>query len=432
MSELRELADRFDVILKNKNLEKYTYTLSKSEKQEMNVEDGGFKLMRTVFNNNASLRVWLGTKAGGVGGNDLSEEALEKLADDGIAAAQSADEDPCHDFGSDQGKDVFKQGALEPDMDLFLERVKEFLAAAAKEFPKVKIMMAMASYDRWNWISRNTNGTEFEGFGGQYSFDVEISAGEGDKTTGIDGAGFTTKDLSKPFMEMGDVRQHLIDIQNSIDTESVEGKFEGTVILTPGCASQFISMIVSNYMGEGVIINGTSQWLDKVGEKVADEKLTISLNPFDERIVMGERGTQDGFRSEAVTLIDKGVLKTHRLGLYGSKKTGRPLVKNSGWDLVVAPGDQSLEELIASVDKGLIMGSFSGGHPGANGEFSGVAKNSFLIENGKVKHAVSETMVNGNLGEAVKRIRGISKELLTDGSTVVPYIAMDGIVISGK
>ena len=70
MSELRELADRFDVILKNKNLEKYTYTLSKSEKQEMNVEDGGFKLMRTVFNNNASLRVWLGTKAGGVGGND--------------------------------------------------------------------------------------------------------------------------------------------------------------------------------------------------------------------------------------------------------------------------------------------------------------------------------------------------------------------------
>ena len=61
-----------------------------------------------------------------------------------------------------------------------------------------------------------------------------------------------------------------------------------------------------------------------------------------------------------------------------------------------------------------------------------MAKNSFLIENGKVKCAVTETMVNGNLGEAFRHIRGISKELLCDGESVVPYIAVDGIVISGK
>ena len=41
-------------------------------------------------------------------------------------------------------------------------------------------------------------------------------------------------------------------------------------------------------------------------------------------------------------------------------------------------------------------------------------------------------MVNGNLGEAFRHIRGISKELLIDGSTVTPYIAVDGIVIAGK
>ncbi|MBR4731887.1 MAG: TldD/PmbA family protein [Lachnospiraceae bacterium] len=432
MSELRQIADRFDAILQDRKLEKYSYTFSESEKQEMNVEDGGFKLMRTVFNNNGSLSVYLGTKVGAVNGNDLSEEGLEKLVSDGIAAAESAAEDPCHDFGPDQGKDVFRQGIWEPDMDLYLERVKEFLDAAAKEFPKVKIMAAIASYDRWNWISRNTNGTEFEGFGGQYSFFIEICAGEGEKTTGIDGTGFVTKDLSTPFMEMADVRQHMIDVQNSINTESVDGKFEGTIILTPGCAANFISMIISNYVGSGVIINGTSQWLDKVGEKVADEKLTISLDPYDDRIVMGERATSDGFRSEAVTIIDKGVLKTHLLGLYAANKTGRPLVKNSGFDLVVEPGEKSLAELIASVDKGLVMGGFSGGQPGANGEFSGVAKNSFLIENGKIKCAVSETMVNGNLGDAIKNIRGISKEILLDGTSAVPYIALDGIIISGK
>ena len=108
------------------------------------------------------------------------------------------------------------------------------------------------------------------------------------------------------------------------------------------------------------------------------------------------------------------------------------MMKNTGSDLVVEPGDKSFEELVKSIDKGLLLGGFSGGQPGANGEFSGVAKNSFLIENGKIKCAVTETMVNGNLGEALNHIHGISKELICDGGSVVPYIALDGIVISGK
>ena len=120
------------------------------------------------------------------------------------------------------------------------------------------------------------------------------------------------------------------------------------------------------------------------------------------------------------------------LSLYGANKTGRPLIKNSGFDLVIEPGDKSIDEIIASIDKGLVLGSFSGGQPGTNGEFSGVAKNSFLIENGKITKAVTETMVNGNLGEAFLNVRGISKELLCSGGSVIPYIAVDGIVISGK
>ena len=191
-------------------------------------------------------------------------------------------------------------------------------------------------------------------------------------------------------------------------------------------------MLIGNYISDGVIIDGTSLWLDKVGEQVASDKLTISKKPFDERIVGGERGTQDGFRAEDVILIEKGVLKTHSLSLYAANKTGRPVVKNTGWSLVVEPGDKSLDDIVKSVDKGLIMGGFSGGQPGANGEFSGVAKNSFYVENGEVKYAVSETMVNGNLGEIVKNIRDISKEIVCNGNSVIPYIAVDGVIISGK
>ena len=428
----RAAADFLDGILREQKIEKYSYFLNQSEKQELNLENGGFKLMRTVFNNTASVKVFMGTRMGSAGGNDMTEAGLRKLVDEARAAAESASEDPCHDIAPDQGKELFRRGVYEPDLDLSIERIREFLDTAAKEYPEVRIMAGAGVFDRWNWISRNTNGTEFEGVGGQYQFYVEICAGDGERTTGLDYTGVTMKTLDRPLIEMGVFRRHLEDICRSIHPETLEGKFEGTVILTPSCAMDFIYMTLGNYISDSVIINGTSLWLDKVGEQVADEKLTVTLDPEDERIVSGECGTANGFRSEKVTLIEKGVLKTHWLSLYGANKTGRPVVKNTGSDLVVEPGNSTLEELIASVDRGLILGGFSGGEPGTNGEFSGVAKNSFLIENGKIKGAVTETMVNGNLGEAFRNIRGISREQLCDGGSVVPYIAVDGIVISGK
>ena len=432
MSEIRELADLFDKKIADKKLKKYTYTLVKSEKQELNVENGEFKLMRTVFNNYASIKVFEGSRMGSASGNDLSEAALEKLIEDGIEGAKSAPEDPCHDFAPNQGKKVFKQGVYEPDMDKFMERIKEFLVDVKREYPSVNVMASIASFDKSNWISRNTNGTEFESFSGSYNFVIEVCAKDEEKSTGIDYSAFEATNLDKPFIECADIKRCLDSVSKSIHPESLNGKFEGTVIMAPLCSLNFVEMLLGNYICNSVVIEGTSLWLDKVGEKVASDKLTVSLDPFDERIATGERATQDGFLSEKVTLFDKGVLKTHWISLYAANKTGRPVVKNTGENYVIAAGNKSLDEIIASVDKGILMGLFSGGEPGTNGEFSGVAKNSFLIENGKITKAITETMVNGNLGKMFANIREVSKEQVCFGGYVVPYIAFDGIVISGK
>ena len=107
-------------------------------------------------------------------------------------------------------------------------------------------------------------------------------------------------------------------------------------------------------------------------------------------------------------------------------------MKSSCSDLIMKPGTESLEDILAGIEKGLLIGGFSGGQPGTNGEFSGVAKNSFLIEHGRVTRAVTETMINGNLGDMLQHVRGISKETDDSGVFSLPYLAVDGIVISGK
>lgn len=108
------------------------------------------------------------------------------------------------------------------------------------------------------------------------------------------------------------------------------------------------------------------------------------------------------------------------------------MAKNEVHQLSVKGGDQSFEDLVKSIDKGLLLCRFSGGYPGGNGEFSGVAKNSYYIENGKIKFPVQEVMVSGNLVEGFKNISGISKERNDDGNRLLPWMKMSGLTISGK
>ena len=98
---LRETADLMDRILQEKQLAKYKYSISQSEKQELNLENGGFKLLRTVFSGSAFMQVFRGAKMGSANGTDITEAGLRKLAEEAKAAAESASEDPCHDIAPD-------------------------------------------------------------------------------------------------------------------------------------------------------------------------------------------------------------------------------------------------------------------------------------------------------------------------------------------
>jgi PmbA protein len=87
--------------------------------------------------------------------------------------------------------------------------------------------------------------------------------------------------------------------------------------------------------------------------------------------------------------------------------------------------------MVADVKKGILLGRFSGGSPSDNGDFSGVAKNSYLIENGKIARPVGETMIAGNLCSLFKDIRAVSREEINYGSGIMPWILSGNITISG-
>ena len=119
-----------------------------------------------------------------------------------------------------------------------------------------------------------------------------------------------------------------------------------------------------------------------------------------------------------------------RSSLLGSNKTQQSRAVNNGGAHIVEPGDKALNDMILEIDKGILLSRFSGGSPSDNGDFSGVAKNSYYIENGEIKYPISETMISGNICEMLNNIKDISKETINDGSSIYPWVQFSGLTIS--
>lgn len=405
---------------------------AESEKREFNADGGEFSLMRTLFDRALTLTVIVGGKRGSVGVNRLDDDAVAKLVPDAMEIARAGEADEAFDIAPDMGEHEFVDGVPDGDTEKLFDRTEELLRTIGERHPKIIVEQMIVSHDRSRRVYRNTAGSCFRTLRGAYSVDLMYSAHEGEESTSFFSTGAAVTDLDTPFIELASIEKDLADVEAGLGPITLEGKFEGTILLPPGCLGSFISDIAGNFVSDMALLDGTSIWKDSLGETVADSRITIKVDPLADEVVCGERYTSEGFLSEPYWFIKDGVLESFMLSLYAANKTGRERAKNASFSLMMEPGDTALDDIIAGIERGLLVGRFSGGEPGASGDFSGVAKNSFLIEGGKITKPVSEVMISGNLAAMLKNVRGISRETVSDGGGVLPYAAFDGITISGR
>ena len=432
IESLKKTAQAAVAALQTAGADKAQANVAYTVTHEFNVDGGEFSLFRTLFDKQLAMTAIQGGKKGTVAQNRYDEKTIEESAKACLEAAASAQPDENWDLAPVSENEDFVQGEPTPDTDKLFDRCRELMADIQARFPKIMMEQMIVSHKEIMKAKANSYGVLYSTHEGLYSVDLMFSAHEGDKASSFFGSGVVTDSLDRPFMELGSIEKDLKDVENQIETTGVSGKFEGTMVVMPGCLASLFYSLLSDFAGEGGLLSGTSPWKDKLGEKVADERITLSLAPLDERIVCGERTTGEGFRAENFDVIQNGRLTAFALGLYAANKLKLPRGKNDSFNMVVAPGDTSIDQIIASIDKGILVGRFSGGQPSSNGDFSGVAKNSFLIENGKIGPALSETMISGNMADMLNRLRAVSSEQVADGMMVLPYMAFDGITISGK
>lgn len=418
--------------LRQKNVDKFQCSLQKTKQYEMNLEGLDFTLIRTTAENTLSITVIQDQRKGSITVNRLDQDGIVEAVDSALELASTSQQDPDYDISPPQEAQKFTSGPQEPDPERMYELLKEYTQQVPQLFPSIKLMESALLHRQVHAYFVNSNGVQFETEQGNYSFSSIFSSKEGEKTTSFNYTGFAAKDLEKSLLEQATLKTLLTQSVEHLEAQPFSGKFVGDVIITPDCLESLLWGYVMTFLSDGPMIAGISPFQDKLGQKVASNKLTLSSEPVSPAMADGYFVTSDGFAAENVTLIEEGVLKSFLLSLYGSKKTGKERAKNLGGCFVIQPGDKSLAEMISQVKQGLLVGRYSGGSPSPNGDFSGVAKNSYYIEDGKIKYPVTETMIAGNMAEMFSNIKEISAERIDYGAGLIPYMLSTGVTVSGK
>lgn len=431
MTDINEIAAYAVENLKKKGADDAQVVVSRSNTREMNIDGGEISLIRSMIENAISLKAIKDGKKGTISINKFSKEEIDKAVQLCMEAAEAGVPDDAVCIAQKTENKEFTVGAKEEDMDGLFDRLEEYLTDVKREFPRIMLEQVIVEYEDSDSVLQNSNGVNYRVKQGGYYFSSMFSAHEGEKTSSFNSCGAAFNDLSRPLMDLGMQRTLYAQSEKELDAEKLNDKFTGKILISPNCLENFIDMALSSFASDTSIIDGTSPWKDSLGKKVASEKLNISFAPLDPRMAAGERVTNDGYISENYDMIQNGVLKDFGLSEYAARKTGNTKAPNTSGCMIIAHGEKGLEEILKSIDKGLLVCRFSGGTPAVNGDFSGVAKNSFLIENGEIKNAVTETMISGNLSDMLHQIIDLSKETAEDGSSVLPYALVDGITVSG-
>ena len=110
-------------------------------------------------------------------------------------------------------------------------------------------------------------------------------------------------------------------------------------------------------------------------------------------------------------------------------------VNVSPTNFYLAPGEKTLDELMAAMGDGLVITEVSGLHAGANpvsGDFSLLAKG-YTVEEGKKAKPVEQITVAGNFYTLLKNIRGFGNDLEFVGSPVgSPSVDAGEMNVAGK
>jgi PmbA protein len=395
-------------------------------------------------NEHIGLRVFIGKRSATIGSSDLSDAALDELADRAVAMARLAPEDP---YAGLAPEEMLLKGAL-PDLDLIdpaqpspqdLRALALEMEEVARAYPGVTNSEGASASAGSAVVALATS----HGFAGAYagttrSLSAGAVAGEGSAMQRDSGwrSARHSADLLPPTEIGRQAGERAVARLNPARVKS--GPLP--LIFDPRVAGSLLGPLLGAISGSSVA-RRSSFLLDRLGQKLFDSAITIHDDPHWKRGMRARPFDGEGLPTSRRALIENGVLTGwlvdsatgRQLGLAPTGHaargvSGAPGV--GGSTLFMSAGTVSPEALMEDITEGIYITDMIGhGVNPVTGDYSRGAGGRRIV-NGALGEPVAGFTIAGNLVDMFAAMTAADD--LEDWRVInVPTLRVDGMVVAG-
>ena len=397
--------------------------------------------LETVEKHNDSqliVSVFKDQKTGSASSADLSEKGIQETVAAACSIANYTGADECFGLADKalmaaQEQDLDLYHAWESDVDKLADLALECERAALDHDARINNSEG-ASVSSYAGVSvyANSHGFSSHRRGSQHSLSCSVIGGEADS-------------MQRDYWYDGARNPALMASASDIGRRAAErtvarlgsrkiASTQAPVLFDPSMAKSLVSHLIAAIKG-GAIYKKASFMLDKVGEQVLPEFVTLTENPH----LRGESGSAwhdgEGVQTPARrAIVEDGVLQSYVLGSYTARKLGLETTANSGGvrNLRVSDGGKTQAELLSDMGTGLMVTELIGsGINMVTGDYSRGAAG-YWIENGEIAYPVEEITIAGNLADMYKSIVAIGNDIDARGNTAMGSVLLENLTIAGS
>ncbi|MCJ8347762.1 TldD/PmbA family protein [bacterium] len=427
-------------------------TLEKSKNPTQIILSGGKQQLarigkNTVYQNminkeyTIKVQVADGKKVGNASTNRFYGEDVEKAIHNATFISKHQAEDPDWEGFLDEDNEVIDDKYYcENTMDsCFEEKLEELhkIFEDAKE-KNVEIAGAFSHGDSISAIGNHNNMFRYH-VNTDCSFTFSIMTPNG-------GTGWS-EFHSHRLADISPTDLYRISLEKALLSENPKTIDDGdyTVILEPPAVQSLLFFLGYAGFGGLSVQEKRSYFSDKIGDKVFGENISIS-DDFLSGQSFGAPFDFEGVKKSRLDIIDNGIFRTPVFDRVTARKmkkvdTGHalPYPSRSGplpLNLTLSGGDSSVEEMIKSTKKGILVTRFFYDNLIDPGQLTltGMTRDgTFLIEDGKLVSGIKNMRYNESLPRIFNSIVALSKQnwsLRGFGRLSVPAIKVEGFSFS--
>ncbi|WP_339840100.1 TldD/PmbA family protein [uncultured Maribacter sp.] len=211
----------------------------------------------------------------------------------------------------------------------------------------------------------------------------------------------------------------------SREAKAIEpGKY--TVILEPAAASDLLRNMFRSLdarsADEGRSFMSGADGTNKLGQKIVDERVHIYSDPLNAEVPTST-WNQEGQPIKKITWLENGMVKNLAYDRFWAKEKGVDPVPFPS-NVIMAGGDQSLEELIKGTKKGILVTRlwYIRSVDPQTLLYTGLTRDgTFYIENGQIKYPVKNFRFNESPIIMLNNLETLGKQVRIDGN-LIPYM----------